>query len=258
MRSTCIQSATFAAYAAALAFLGSAVVAQATVINTTNPAEIAAFKSGATVQTFDSIAGVTPVAISDYNPLDITLNTGAHFNKDAAQTPFYNSGGANPLDPASNPGVPIGIVTPTGAIAGDKASGNNVAGPIGVVVPPFTLFEGGAFIEVIFPTLVSKVGLFVAHGSIQMFLKDSAGNNLLTGDVSTSGSTGQFIGIDRGTADIGGVTLGFGAFTIDDFTFGGATGGSGGGNTVPDTGSALNLALAGAFLALARWRMRKA
>jgi hypothetical protein len=256
MRSTCVQSATFAAFSAALAFLASAVVARATVINTTNPAEIAAFKSGATVQTFDSIAGVTPVAITDYNPLDITLNTGAHFTKDATQTPFYNSGGANPLDPVSTPGVPVGIVTPTGGIAGDKLSGNNVAGPLGVVVPPFTLFEGGAFIEVIFPTLVSKVGLFVAHGSIQMFLKDSAGNNLVTGDVSTSGSAGQFIGIDRGTADIGGLTLGFGAFTIDDLTFGGA--GAGGGNAVPDTGSAFNLALAGAFIALACWRMRKA
>ncbi|MHC1768993.1 MAG: hypothetical protein AB9869_32705 [Verrucomicrobiia bacterium] len=250
---------------AALALFGAAAATEGTVINTTNPADIAAFQSGATVQTFDSISGITAVPITSYSPLDIT-GTGALFTKDPAQSPYYNSGGASFNDPASNPGTPIGIVAPSGAIAGDKFSGNNVAGPLGVVTPPFTVFESGAFMEVIFPTAVSKVGLFVSHGNVTLILKDTSNSNLATGDVQGSASAGQFLGISRASADIGGVTLlGNGPFTIDDFTFGltgsgggGGTGGGGGGNTVPDTGHVLNLALAAAFLGLARWKLKSA
>jgi hypothetical protein len=250
---------------AALALFGAAAATEGTVINTTNPADIAAFQSGATVQTFDSISGITAVPITSYSPLDIT-GTAALFTKDPAQSPFYNSGGASFNDPGSNPGTPIGIVAPSGAIAGDKFSGNNVAGPLGVATPPFTVFESGAFMEVIFPTAVSKVGLFVAHGSVTMFLKDTSNSNLATGDFQGSASAGQFLGITRASADIGGVTiLGSGPFTIDDFTFGltssgggGGTGGGGGGNTVPDTGHVLNLAIAAAFLGLARWKLKSA
>ncbi len=250
---------------AALALFGAAVGTEGTVITTSNPVDIAAFKSGATVQTFDSIPGITAVPITSYSPLDIT-GTAALFSKDPAQSPYFNSGGASFNDPASNPGTPVGIVAPSGAIAGDKLSGNNVAGPLFVTPPPFTVFETGAFMEVIFPTAVSKVGLFVPHGSVTMFLRDTSNNNLATGDSQGSVSAGQFLGITRASADIGGLLLlGNGPFTIDDFTFGvtGSTGGGGntgggGGNTVPDTGHVLNLAIAAAFLGLAKWKLRSA
>lgn len=145
--------------------------AQASILTTSNPTDIATFENGATVQTFDNISGITAAPITDYNPKDLT-GSAALFNKDAAQPAFFNSGGASFNDPVGNPGVPIGIVSPTGGISGDKLSGNNVAGPIGVSTPPFTVFDSGAFMEVIFPTAVSKVGLYVAHGSLTLILKD--------------------------------------------------------------------------------------
>src|SRR5205823_1316811 len=56
--------------------------------------------------------------------------------------------------------------------------------------------------------------------------------NLSTGDFQVTGSEGQFIGIQRDSPDVRGITIGFTeSFTIDDFTFSGAT------RTVPDTGA---------------------
>jgi hypothetical protein len=74
--------------------------------------------------------------------------------------------------------------------------------------------------EVIFPADVRRVGLWVTHGAFQLILKDSGNQNLATGDFAVNGSAGQFIGIERDSADIRGVTMGFPeAFTIDDFTY---------------------------------------
>lgn len=225
--------------------LSAAPGVQAGLITTTSSADITAFQSGATVQTFDSISGVTAFPLSDYNPHDLT-GTGATFNKDATQSAFYNSGGASFNDPVGNPGVPIGVAAPEGGIAADKYSGNNVAGPLGMGAP--ILFDPGAFMEVIFPTGVSKVGVYVAHGDIQVILKDENNSNLATGDFMGTASAGEFIGFTRTSPDVRGVTiLGTGAFTIDDFTFGATTT-----TTVPDSGGIMNLALAGGGLWLAR------
>jgi hypothetical protein len=38
----------------------------ATVINTNNPADVAAFETGATVVNFETVSGVTPQTITDY------------------------------------------------------------------------------------------------------------------------------------------------------------------------------------------------
>ena len=75
--------------------------------------------------------------------------------------------------------------------------------------------------EVIFPADVIRVGFWVTQGnSIQLILKDSNNSNLTTGDVSATGNAGQFIGIQRDTADVRGVTIGFDvAITMDDFTY---------------------------------------
>jgi hypothetical protein len=69
---------------AACAVLGLGVAVQAAPLNTSNPTDIANFENGATVETFDNIAGVTAVSISDYNALDLTGFPAAQFNKDAA------------------------------------------------------------------------------------------------------------------------------------------------------------------------------
>jgi hypothetical protein len=238
-------------------------VAHAAVIVTTNPSDITGFESGATVESFDNVSGITPVTITDYTPKDVT-GSAALMTKDPAQPAFFNSGGATFNNPTSNPGVPIAVVTPSGGIAADKLSGNNVAGPLGVVTPPSTLFDAGAFMEVIFPTGVSRVGLYVAHGTVTLILKDSNNSNL-AGDFTGTAPAGSFLEISRSAADVFGATLlGAGAFTIDDFTYGtsgsssGGNGGTGGGsNNVPDAGNSLNLALAATFLGLAGRKFRR-
>jgi hypothetical protein len=223
--------------------LGLVPAAQAVVLTTGDTGQITAFQTGATVETFDNIAGITAVNISNYDPIDIGGTT-ALFNKNPATSAFFNSGGASFNDPVGNPGTPIGIAAPSGGISGDVFSGANVAGALGVVST--TLFEAGGFMEVIFPTAVSKVGLYVTHGSIQLILKDLDNLNIATGDASGTASKGQFLGITRDSADVRGVTIiGNGTFTIDDFTYG-TSGGSAPGVPEPDMGLAGVLA----FLAL--------
>ena len=89
------------------------------------------------------------------------------------------------------------------------------------------------------------LGLWVTQGTITLFLKDSTNTNLATGDVQVTGSAGQFIGIQRDTADVRGVTIGFPeAFTIDDFTY--ST------TPIPEPSSLVLIAMG--LTALARWR----
>jgi hypothetical protein len=219
----------------------------ALVIVTSDPGAVAAFQAGATVETFDDLSALT---ISSYANGQ-TVPAGSQFSsRDLAAftAPFFNSGGASFNDPVSNPGTPIGIFDPDGAIAGDVASPNNVAGPLaGGTDEAF----GFGFMEVIFPTDVQRVGLWVTHGTFQLFLKDSNNTNLATGDVAVTGSAGQFIGIERDTADIRGLTMGFPeAFTIDDFTY--AT------TPIPEPASSLLAALGlVALLGLRRHRAPK-
>jgi len=209
-----LQFSVVAAVAAALAL--HATSSQAVILVTTNPAEAAAFQAGATIESFDSLA---PLTISSYAGGQTVPSTSQFSSLDLAAftSPFFNSGGASFNDPVSNPGTPIGIFDPDGAIAGDVVSSNNVAGPL--AGGSDQAFNFG-FMEVIFPADVRRVGLWVTHGTFQLILKDSGNQNLSTGDFAVTGSAGQFIGIERDAADIRGVTMGFPeSFTIDDFTF---------------------------------------
>jgi MYXO-CTERM domain-containing protein len=157
--------------------------------------------------------------------------------------PFFNSGGASFNDPVSNPGTPIGIFDPEGAIAGDVVSGSHVAGPLAINTDEAFNF---GFMEVVFPTDVQRVGMWVTHGTFQMILKDAGNSNIATGDFQVTGSAGEFIGIARDTADIRGITMGFPeSFTIDDFTYGTSV--------IPEPASALLAALGlGALLSRRR------
>ena len=232
--------------------------AQATTISTSNPGQIAAFQSGATVQTFD---GLTAQTITDYNATPATATT---FNDPTQPNAWFNSGGGNFFNPpATDPttATPIGIFAPSGGIAGNKLSGNNVAGPLEINTT--TAFGSGAFMEILFPTAISKIGFYVpfigAGQTLTLFLKDDGANNITGPDSGGALVSGQFVGITRSTADVRGLSIlsSDGKFTIDDLTYGlvksgGGGGGGGGGSTVPEGGNALNLAAAGAFLVLAR------
>jgi hypothetical protein len=188
----------------------------ALILVTSDPAQVASFQSGATIETFDDLSALTIMSYGSGQTVP-TDNQFSSRSLIAFTAPFFNSGGASFNDPVSNPGTPIGIFDPDGAIAGEVVSPNNVAGPLQIGTDQ--AFSNG-FMEVIFPADVQRVGLWVTHGTFTMFLKDSTNTNLTTGDVQVTGSAGQFIGIQRDTADVRGLTMGFPeAFTIDDFTF---------------------------------------
>jgi hypothetical protein len=188
----------------------------ALVIVTSDPAQVAAFQAGATVENFDDLDALTIISYASGQTVPAE-NQFSSRNLLTFTDPFFNSGGASFNDPIGNAGTPIGIFDPDGLIAGDVKSPDNVAGPLATGTD---LAFGNGFLEVIFPTDMRRIGLWVTHGTFTIFLKDSTNTNLTTGDVSVTGSAGQFIGIQRDTADIRGLTMGFPeSFTFDDFTF---------------------------------------
>ena len=212
---------------------------------TSNPSDVAQFQTGATVENFDNLSALDITSYDDGQ----TVPSGNQFSsRDTAlfTSPFFNSGNASFNNPLGNAGRPIGIFNPNGTIAGDVKSPNNVAGPLVGDAPSFTAFNMG-FMEVIFPADVMRVGFWITHGSnIQLILKDSNNMNLATGDFSVTGNAGQFIGIQRDTADVRGVTIGFDhAFTIDDFTYSSTA-------MIPEPSSSLLIVMG--LTALVGWR----
>ncbi|MBA2623045.1 MAG: VPDSG-CTERM sorting domain-containing protein [Chthoniobacterales bacterium] len=223
-----------ARYLIALLAVGASSVGHAITINTTDPGVISTFQTGAAIETFDTLSGLS---ITSY--ASVAVPAGNQFssrNLANPNLPAFNSGGATFTNPAANPGTPIGIFDPAGAIAAEFRSANNVAGPLEVGSDQAF---GAGFMEVIFLNAVSKVGFWVTHGTVQLILKDTSNTNLASGDFTVTGNQGFFIGIDRGVADIGGITLigGNVSFTIDDFTSSASTPTA----TVPDVGSTLSL-----------------
>ena len=190
----------------------------AVVVITTDPAVVASFQAGATIENFDNLAALTITSYSSGQTVP-TADQFSSRNLSSFTSPFYNSGGASFNNPVSNPGTPIGIFAPSGGISGDVKSGTHVAGPL--ATGSDQAFNFG-FMEVIFPSDMQTVGFWITHASasITMFLKDSNNTNLTTGDFQVTGSEDQFIGIIRNSPDVRGITIGFTeSFTIDDFTF---------------------------------------
>jgi len=208
---------------------------------TTDAGAVAQFQAGATVESFDDLSALT-ITSYDGGQAVPAANQFSSRNLVTFTSPFFNSGGASFDDPVGNPGTPIGIFDPDDAIAGDVKSPNNVAGPL--ATGSDEAFTNG-FMEVIFPADVISVGFWITHGTnVQLFLKDSNNTNLTTGDVMVAGNAGQFIGIQRDTADIRGVTIGFGTFTLDDFTYSSTV--------IPEPSSSLLIALG--LTGLVGWR----
>src|SRR5687768_13060463 len=208
---------------AATLVLGTVAAAHAVTVNTSNLAAIAAFQAGATIENFDS--GLTGLVITSYTP--VAVPAGSQFfsrNINDANVPSFNSGGASFNNPAGNPGTPVGVFNPEGGIAAEVASQTNVIGPIDMGL---NQAFGSGFIEVRFVNPVNKFGFQVTHGSLVVFAKDINNSNLAGVDSSVNGTIGNFIGISRGAADIGGLTIlstnPNDSFTFDDFTFARAT-----------------------------------
>jgi hypothetical protein len=218
------------------------------VIDTNNAATVAAFQTGATVIDFESIATRTPQAITDYTSGNAVAATAFVFDQ-IPGVQFSVGGAVGTNEPA--------LYQLTGGIAGDAHSGNTVLGPVDFDFT--TKFNSNALIEIFFPTKVSKVGFWLngALGNVEIIALDTnfafsgiPDNNLEIGNPVTAGN---FVAIERPTADIGGfkiIALGATGFTIDDFTFGGSDA-----TTVPEPGTIV--LLGGGLLALMVSRRRK-
>jgi hypothetical protein len=220
----------------------------ASVIDTNNAATVAAFQTGATVVDFESVATRTPQAITDYTSGTAVSPFATIF--DQIPGVQFSVGGA----PGTNEPA---LYQLSGGIAGDAKSPSTVLGPVDFDFT--TKFNNAALIEIFFPTKVSKVGFWLngALGNVEIIALDTnfafsgiPDNNLEIGNPVTAGN---FVGIERPTADIGGfkiIALGATGFTIDDFTFGGSTA-----TTVPEPGTIV--LLGGGLLALLVSRRRK-
>src|SRR3712207_4181567 len=108
-----IRVSLLAAFAAFLPF-----AADAQTIITTDPAVAAAFQVGATIENFDNLPAFTITSYAN-GQLVPPANRFSSRNTSSFTSPFYNSGGASFNNPVGNPGTPIGIFDPSGAIAGD-------------------------------------------------------------------------------------------------------------------------------------------
>jgi len=215
-----------------LAFQG---LLHADTINTSNAAAVAAFQSGATVINFDSIAGRTPQTITSYTSGNMVSANAFIFNQISGVQ--FSVGGS----PATNQPA---LYSLSGAIAGDAKSLPTVLGPVDFDFT--TKFNSNALIEIFFPTKVSRVGFWLNPGLGNALLIASDTNFAFSGINDTQLETlniataGNFVGISRPTADIGGfkvIALGTTGFTIDDFTF------DGGGTTTPTVPESSSLVL---------------
>jgi hypothetical protein len=225
-----------------------APAASATVLVTTQQSDVDAFSTGIDLEDFEGLSGTT---ITGYGPGQLIDQDSDFSSRDPGRLPTFHSGGASPGNPVGNPGTPVGIASPSGAIAADVVSGSNVAAPL--VINTEELFSDGVttgFMEVIFSEPVERVGFWITHGGeVQLQLRDVTGSQLPSGDVSASGTKGQFVGISRPSADIvvAALFLSSGdAFAIDDFVSTAAP--------VPEPGAACLLVAGALTLALARGR----
>jgi hypothetical protein len=209
----------------------------ATVINTTDAAAIAAFQGGLTVVSFEAIQGRTPQTITSYTAGDAVSPDSFVFNQISGVQ--FSVGGA----PGTNAPALYAL---SDGIAGDAQSGATVLGPVDFDFT--TKFNSGALIEIFFPDKVSAVGFWLnpSLGDVLLIATDT--NFAFSGVPDTeleSGNVtaGNFVGVQRATADIGGlkiIALGATGFSIDDFSFGPAT------TTVPEpsTWALLSIGLA--------------
>ena len=207
----------------AVSALALSSASMATPINTNDINIYNTFATGATLQNFENIAGMTPLVLNNYtNALDSSTNVPA-----AAQLSLdipgllFHSGGGSFNNPAGNPGTPTALLFLDGDLGTDAHSGNNLVGSLEINTENLDLDQ---FIEIVFiNTLQARVGVWLnpSLGNVTMTAFDSTGSSL----ESVAGSAGNFVGFERSAADIKFVSIvnnNNAGFTVDDLTYGGA------------------------------------
>lgn len=231
-----------AVFAIVLACVSSEALA--VTINTNNVAnpDYVALTTGATVQNFESVSGLTPLSITAYtNGTPVPPTAQMH-----GQIPslFFHSGGANPNNTAANPGTPVALVTLAGGIAGNAHSGTNVVVPQQIMTDPTSPavlgLAAGNFLEIIFSTPVNRAGVWLnpALGNVTFTALDASLSAISGG--ATTGNAGNFVGVSLPTNSIKIVSIianQASGFTIDDLTYGTA----GGSTAVPEPSTLLML-----------------
>ncbi len=237
-------------FACCFVVLAFASIGEGTVIDTQNAADVSAFQAGATVVSFEGISGRTPQTITSYAS-GSSVSTSAFIFDQIPGVQFSVGGAPGTNEPA--------LYTLAGGIAGDAKSPPTVLGPVDFEGK--TLFNSSSMMEIFFPTKVSKVGLWLnpSLGNVELIAADTnfAFSHLTETTLETANpvKAGDFVGIERATADIGGfkiIALGATGFTIDDFTFGG-----GAASAVPEPGTLLLVGSGAALAGQVAWRKRR-
>ncbi len=212
---------------------GSAWLAQAGVMTTSDPAVALAYQQGKTVETFDNLNGRTPLTLTGANS-GVAVPEAARVFDQVAGVRFSVGGMVGVDRPA------LYHFDPESGI--EAAAVDAVLG--GVDFEGHSLFANNEMMELYFPTKVGSFGFWTdpALSAVRVILLST--NFAFSGEEEMVLATydiqpGLFVGIDRDLADIGGVKLlamGPRGFTIDDLTFTAADPG-----TVPEPASALLL-----------------
>lgn len=214
-----MNSSAFRRIGLAGVILLAPIAVSAEPINTNDPILYAQFATGATVQTFEGIGGITPLSLTSYaNALNssTTVPADAQLSLDIAGLLFH-SGGGSFNDPAGNPGTPTAVLGLSGGIAGDARSGSTVVGSLEINSENLDLDN---FLEIVFiDALQARAGVWLnpSLGNVLLTAFDSTGSSI----ESVTGTGGNFVGISRPTAEIKFLSLVGGAsgFTIDDLTY---------------------------------------
>lgn len=215
------------------ALAATATVAQAGLITTTTLAEVLAFQQGLDVQTFENVSGRTPFAVDAYPADGVALGSAALVYD---QVPgFQFSSGFKPGE------VMAGLFQVQVNNGGGDSSSNTVLA--GLSPDNATQFNPAELIEAYLPHKVSRLGFWLSPdlGKVRVTFLNSnfAFNRDVDEEVweSVVVEAGQFVGLSRDNADIGGLKISalseFG-FAIDDLSFGG----TGSANPMPEPASA--------------------
>jgi len=191
-------------------------------INTNDITVYNAFALGATVEDFESVGTLTPLALTSYanaTNSSTAVPAGAQLSTQLTGSLFH-SGGGSFNNPVGNPGTPTALLQLQGGISGDAHSGGNVVGSLEI---NSNLLDLDRFVEIGFTdgTRVNRIGVWV-NPSLGPVLFTAFDENL-TSLESGIGSPGNFVGVLLPTDTIRSVSIIATAapgFTIDDLTYG--------------------------------------